>query len=155
MDLLLWRHAHANDAHAGQSDMDRALSKKGERQAALMAKWLSDRLPAETLILCSPAKRTLQTVAHLGRPYQLCTDISPDANAQDLLNAAAWPHFDRPVLAVAHQPFLSEAVARVLGLPLTTPLSFRKGGLWWLRQKNKEGVDRVELVGVLNPELLL
>ena len=87
MDLLLWRHAHAHDALPGQSDMDRALSRKGEKQASAMASWLNERLPADTLILCSPAKRTLQTVAFLNRAYQVCDDIAPDGNASALLNA--------------------------------------------------------------------
>ena len=34
MDLILWRHAEAEDARAGQDDLERALTPKGERQAA-------------------------------------------------------------------------------------------------------------------------
>ena len=155
MDLLLWRHAHAHDALSGQSDMDRALSRKGEKQASAMASWLNERLPADTLILCSPAKRTLQTVAFLNRAYQVCDDIAPDGNASALLNAVDWPHAKHAVLVVAHQPFLAETVAQLLHLNLERPMSFRKGGLWWIRHQVKEACSDVQLVCVQNPEVVI
>jgi len=37
MDLILWRHAEAQDARDGQVDLERALTTKGERQAERMA----------------------------------------------------------------------------------------------------------------------
>jgi phosphohistidine phosphatase len=155
MDLLLWRHAHAHDALPGQPDMDRALSGKGEKQAWAMARWLNERLPADTVILCSPAKRTLQTVAFLNRAYKVCDDIAPDADASALLNAANWPQAKHAVLVVAHQPFLAETVARLLYLNSPAPMSFRKGGLWWIRHQKKEGFSDVQLVCVQNPELVI
>jgi phosphohistidine phosphatase len=155
MDLLLWRHAHAHDALPGQSDMDRPLSRKGEKQATAVAKWLNEKLPENTQILCSPAMRTLQTVAFLNRVYQVCEDIAPDADASALLNAVDWPRSKHAVLVVAHQPFLAETVARLLNLNPARPLSFRKGGLWWIRQHIKDSSSDVELVCVLNPELVI
>jgi phosphohistidine phosphatase len=155
MDLLLWRHAHALDALPGQSDMDRALSRKGEKQAVAMSSWLNGRLPENTQILCSPSRRTLQTVAFLKRSYQVCEEVSPDANAGALLKAARWPHCPSAVLVVAHQPFLAETVEHLLNLHPAKPLSFRKGGIWWLRHRNQDGVSDVALVGVINPEILI
>jgi phosphohistidine phosphatase len=155
MDLLLWRHAHALDALPGQSDMDRSLSRKGEKQAASMAKWLNARLPNNALILCSPAKRTRQTVTYLDRAFSICEDITPDASAMALLRAADWPVAKQPVLVVAHQPFLAETVELLLQLNPVSPLSFRKGGLWWLRHHTKDSSSEVQLVCVQNPEVVI
>ena len=152
MDLLLWRHAHALDALPGQSDMDRALSRKGENQAAAMAAWLNARWPDNTRILCSPSKRTLQTVAFLKRAYEICEDIAPEANASAVLKAARWPHSPSAVLVVAHQPFLAETVEHLLNLNPAKPLSFRKGGVWWLKYRTKDEIPEVELVCVENPK---
>ena len=57
MDLILWRHAEAHVIKEGQSDLDRGLTAKGERQAARMADWLSQRLAQGTRVLVSPAVR--------------------------------------------------------------------------------------------------
>ena len=48
MDLILWRHAEAFELHDGGDDLDRALTPKGERQAARVADWLSRQLTAGT-----------------------------------------------------------------------------------------------------------
>jgi phosphohistidine phosphatase len=45
MDLILWRHADAVDAEPGESDMDRTLTPKGQKQARRMAEWLTSQLP--------------------------------------------------------------------------------------------------------------
>jgi len=49
MDLILWRHAEAEDLHEGGpqegSDLHRSLTSRGEKQAARMAAWLDRQLP--------------------------------------------------------------------------------------------------------------
>ena len=153
MDLLLWRHAHARDALQGESDMDRPLTDKGRRQSEKIAHWLNKHLPKESLVLCSPAVRTVQTVQVLGRPYQLCEQIRPDSSAASLLAACQWPHAATPVLVVAHQPFLSQTVSQLLGLPLTQPMSFRKGSLWWLCGEVTGSSSAVKLLTIQDPDL--
>ena len=41
MELILWRHAEAHDAKEGQDDLERALTPRGEKQAARMSAWLA------------------------------------------------------------------------------------------------------------------
>jgi phosphohistidine phosphatase len=55
MDLILWRHAEAED---GFPDQGRKLTEKGEKQAAKMAAWLKAHLPEEVRIIVSPTTRT-------------------------------------------------------------------------------------------------
>ena len=45
MDLVLWRHAEAQEWVDGCHDASRALTPKGEKQAAKMASWLDRHLP--------------------------------------------------------------------------------------------------------------
>ena len=76
MDLILWRHAEAEDAR-GNDDLGRALTARGRAQAERMAMWLRTRLPATTRILASPALRCQQTVAALGRAATTVAAIAP------------------------------------------------------------------------------
>jgi len=54
MELILWRHA---DAEEGADDLARRLTKKGEADAAAMAKWLRAQLPGDFTLVSSPAVR--------------------------------------------------------------------------------------------------
>ena len=51
MNLILWRHAEAEDIAA--SDLARQLTTRGRKQAQTVAKWLRARLPDDALILAS------------------------------------------------------------------------------------------------------
>ncbi|MFN8902947.1 MAG: SixA phosphatase family protein, partial [Lysobacteraceae bacterium] len=64
-ELILLRHAHAEPAAPGQADADRALSLRGQAEAEAAARWLKSEglLPAR--VLCSPARRTRETLARV------------------------------------------------------------------------------------------
>lgn len=153
MDLILWRHAEAFDAAEGEDDLDRALTPKGERQAARMAQWLNHQMPATTRILASPARRCQQTAHALERKFKTVDALAPDAGVDALLAAARWPDAREPVLVVGHQPTLGLAAAWLLA-GVVQPWSVRKGGLWWLRGRVREGDAQVTLAAVMGTELL-
>ena len=94
MDLILWRHAEAEDARDG-NDLGRALTARGRDQAERMAAWLAPRLPAATRILASPALRCQQTLEALGRAATTIEAIGPGASPEALLAAAGSPHAAR------------------------------------------------------------
>jgi phosphohistidine phosphatase len=153
MDLILWRHAEAEEERAEQEDLDRALTARGEKQAARMAAWLDRQLPEGTRLLASPARRTEQTVLALGRKYKLRAELLPGGQASDLLEVAQWPTSRSAVLVVGHQPMLGETVAQLLGLPgMESPV--KKGAIWWLRHRMRQDVAQTVLLAVLSPELL-
>ncbi|HKI65200.1 MAG TPA: histidine phosphatase family protein, partial [Burkholderiales bacterium] len=58
MDLILWRHAEAEE---GGPDLERRLTPRGHKHAARVAGWLLQRLPSKFTVLASPARRALQT----------------------------------------------------------------------------------------------
>ncbi len=148
MDLILWRHADAEDARGGD-DLGRALTPLGRDQAERMAAWLAPRLPAAVRIVASPARRCQQTVAALGRPATLEDALAPGASAEALLASAGWPDAPDAVLVVGHQPTLGEAAALALGEP-GGGRSMAKGSLCWLRRG--AGSARAELHVLRSPD---
>ena len=40
MDLILWRHAEANEIEHDDDDLSRVLTVRGEKQAQRMSNWL-------------------------------------------------------------------------------------------------------------------
>jgi len=145
-DLLLWRHADAED---GIPDSGRALTKKGLKQAKQVAQWLKPRLPRDCLILVSPAKRTQQTAAALDLPYTTDDRIGTRANFADILAAADWPRRKGAVLVVGHQPTLGRIAARLLAGE-SADWTIKKGALWWFSSRE----DEVILRAVASPDLL-
>ncbi|TFZ01640.1 SixA phosphatase family protein [Ramlibacter rhizophilus] len=152
MDLILWRHAHAEDADAEGEDLDRVLTGRGEKEAARMGAWLDRRLPEGTKVLCSPARRCEQTVLALGRKYKLSEALAPDGEVDPLLALAQWPDARQHVVLVGHQPTLGRTVAKLLELP-GGECPVRKGGLWWLRRRDRDGEPQTVVVAVMTPEL--
>lgn len=158
MDLILWRHAEAEVAAEGSDDLSRQLTPKGERQAARMAVWLDRHLPEGTRVLVSPARRTEQTAQALGRKYKLRDELVPDSTADDVLSLVKWdPHLGPQgkgtVLIVGHQPYLGHIVSRLLGMNDMTS-SIRKGSVWWLRARVREGQLQTVLMTVASPDLI-
>ncbi len=150
MDLILWRHADAQD---GESDMKRALTEKGLRQAEQMAAWLEPRLPKETRILVSPAVRAYQTANALGRDYETVAEIAPGADGVHILAAAGWPDAKGTVLVVGHQPTLGEAASLLLfGEP--SPMSMKKAGLIWLTNRVRGSQPQTVLKAAMTVEML-
>lgn len=153
MDLILWRHAEAHVAREGQSDAERALTPKGERQAQRMAEWLNQRLAASTRVLVSPAVRAQQTAKALKRNFKTVDALAHDAGVDELLAAVRWPESSEPVLVVGHQPTLGFTAARLLA-DIDKYWAMKKGAVWWLRHRERDGDEQVVLQAVQGPDLL-
>ena len=153
MDLVLWRHAEAHESEPGQDDLSRALTPRGEKQAARMALWLDRQLPEGTHILVSPARRTEQTAQSLGRKYKLREELSPNATVEQLLQLVQWPQGKGVILVVGHQPVLGQTIARLLAIH-GSECSVKKGAVWWLRHRQRDGVSQTTLVSVQSPDAL-
>lgn len=153
MDLILWRHAEAVAERDGLDDLERALTQKGERQAERMAVWLNQRLAHSTRILVSPALRCQTTAKALGRKFRTLPGFGPGASHGTLLDAAGWPDAGEPVLVVGHQPTLGVVAAKLLA-DVAQPWPLRKGAVWWIRHRVRDGVAQVMLQAVQSPECL-
>lgn len=153
MDLVLWRHAEAQDWVEGCNDLERSLTPRGEKQAARMAAWLDRQLPEGARILVSPARRTEQTALALGRKYKLRQELAPDGNVSQLLELVQWPQGRTTTLVVGHQPVLGQVIAQLLGMH-ERDCAVRKGAVWWLRHRVREGAAQTVLLTVQSPEVL-
>lgn len=153
MDLILWRHAEAQDDEESGDDLQRSLTGRGEKQAARMASWLDRQLPEGARILCSPARRCEQTVLALGRKYKIRQELARESTAADLLELAQWPSAKQVVLLVGHQPALGETIAQLLRFKHDS-CPVRKGAVWWLRTRERDGHEQTLLVAVQSPDVL-
>lgn len=150
MELVLWRHAEAED---GLPDEERKLTARGERQAERMAVFLRTRLPEDTRILVSPALRAQQTVQPLSEHFEVVPALGAGALPQDVLDAVGWPEQGDSVLVVGHQPYLGQIAALLLA-NMDSSLSIKKGAVWWLSRSEREGDYQTNLRLVMSPEFL-
>jgi phosphohistidine phosphatase len=150
MDLLLWRHAEAED---GDDDLKRRLTERGERQAKTMAAWIRQHQPKDLRIVVSPAIRTQQTAQALKLPFETNRKIGPEACVSELIAASGWPQAGGAALIVGHQPSLGRLAALLLG-GHEAEWSIKKGALWWLSNRVRRGETQTVLRAVIPVEML-
>jgi len=153
MDLVLWRHAEAQEWVVGCDDMARSLTSRGEKQATRMANWLDRQLPESTRIFVSPARRCEQTALALGRKFKIRPELAPGASVAQLLELVQWPEAKGTLLVIGHQPTLGQTVAQLIGLN-AAECSVKKGAVWWLRNREREAISKTVIVTVQSPEVL-
>ena len=149
MDLIIWRHAEAED---GIPDLERRLTAKGRKQAERVAQWLLQRLPARFALIASPAARAQQTAEALGVPVKTDKTLAPGASPAAILKASGWPDYKTAAVVVGHQPDLGRVVAELLGT--RGSFSVKKGGLWWISNRVRDEKDQVVVRAVVSPDLL-
>ena len=150
MDLILWRHAEAEE---GKADLERELTAKGRKQAERVAEWLQQRLPAQYALISSPAARAQQTARALAPRFKVAAHIPPGASVAHLLEAAQWPDQRGVVILVGHQPDLGRAAAFLVSGQHAS-WSVKKGGLWWLTNRIRDEENQVVVRAVVSPDLL-
>ncbi|MBP0631815.1 MULTISPECIES: histidine phosphatase family protein [unclassified Cupriavidus] len=158
MNLILWRHAEAEDlpdalSLSRHADLQRPLTRRGRKQAEASAKWLRAHLPADTRVLCSPSVRTRETAAALTGDAQIVEALGPGADVSAVLAAIQWPERTEHVVVVGHQPWIGR-VASLLLAGNEMDWSVRKAGIWWLTGRTRESESQTVLRAVVNPEFL-
>ena len=146
MDLLLWRHA---EAEQGSPDAKRKLTARGEQQAAQMGKWLRKNAPGKLRIVASPALRCQQTARALGVPFETDARLGTGSDVAGLLSAIGWPDGGdakngRTILVVGHQPTLGQTAALLLSGEEAS-WTIKKGALWWFSNRTRQGETQTVL----------
>jgi phosphohistidine phosphatase len=70
-----------------------------------------------------------------------------------VLTAAGWPDGRETVLVVGHQPTLGEVAALLLSGD-AAGWSIRKGAVWWLSNRMRDGDPAVVLKVAIGPDLV-
>jgi len=119
--LYLLRHAEAGHWSPSGNDFSRSLSLTGTRHARLVSRWVIDTLPPPQTVLCSPAKRTRDTLAPLLSLWPQLLEVTDYFDAMycaplSLLLTQAedvFSYSDR-VLMVGHNPGIEQMLVNVV-----------------------------------------
>jgi phosphohistidine phosphatase len=112
--LYLLRHAKSSWDEPMLADHDRPLAPRGRRAAKVMAEHLRRRAIAPELVLCSPSRRTRQTLKRLAPVLGKDADvqIEPElyaAPARDLLEVLhVVPDEVESVMLIGHNPGIQD-----------------------------------------------
>jgi phosphohistidine phosphatase len=153
-EVIFWRHAEAFDPVEGQSDLERKLTVKGQRNAERVAHWLDRNLPQRCRVYASEAKRSQQTAHCLPRKFKTLAAINPEATAEAVLDAIGWDDGDELIVVVGHQPWIGQCIAHIMQFETVDPLSVKKGALWWLQKKTRGDEPTLSVRAVVSAELL-
>lgn len=150
MDLILWRHAEAEDS---DPDFERRLTGRGQKQANQMAHWLKRHLPEQYRLLVSPTKRTQQTARALSNRFEVMPELAVGASREMVLAASGWPHAKGTVVVVGHQPSLGQVAAWLLG-DVNSSWSVKKSAIWWLSNRVRHDHNQTLLKVMVCPDFL-
>ncbi|MDK2124098.1 SixA phosphatase family protein [Parachitinimonas caeni] len=150
MDLILWRHADAED---GSDDLLRCLTPKGRKQAERMGAWLDERLSKDVRLIASQALRAQETAEGLSEHFKIDLRLNPDVPAANYLAVADWPHAGGQVVLVGHQPTIGRVASRLL-TGLEADWSVKKGSIWWLQSRLRDGERQTVLKLLMTPDQL-
>jgi len=159
MDLIIVRHAIAQERRSGLSDARRELTARGRRRMRRAADGLRRLGLRFDRIEHSPLRRAAQTASLLGPllreggARRACPELAR-APSPALLVALSRDAERDCVAVVGHEPWTAELAAwLVLGKARpAAAFALRKGGVAWLRGKPEPGGMR--LVALLSPSVL-
>lgn len=137
--IVLFRHGIAEDRSADKPDAERVLTRDGHARMMKAAGGLERAFPKAQVIYSSPLVRAVQTAQWIAKGYRsrikvTQTDaLAPGARPEDfkeLLRTIA----ERRIIAVGHEPTLTQAAAALLGLTTDAGgLELKKGGCYAIR----------------------
>ena len=148
MDLILWRHAEAED---GSPDAARKLTVKGVKQARTMAQWLRARIDEPVRVLVSPALRAQQTAQAFSSQLETRAELDVGSSAARILRITGWPKAEGTTIVVGHQPTLGQLAAFLLSGEEAV-WDIKKGAVWWFRTRPHAGKPETELRAVIAPK---
>ena len=94
-----------------------------------------------------------QTAQALKRKFRVVGELAPGASVSAVLDAAGWPDAREAVLVVGHQPTLGEVAAHLL-TKQEHSWSVRKGAVWWLSYRVRDGAASTVLKVVISPNFV-
>jgi phosphohistidine phosphatase len=133
--LLIVRHAVAENMAPGQTDLKRALTSKGKRQAQDLGLFLRRIELAPRAVLASPALRALETAEILARhagsgiQVELEEVLLPGARPESVLARLKQWEGPWPLALAGHEPDLGALAGVLAGGSAGYPMPFKKAGI--------------------------
>ena len=119
--LYLLRHAKSDWGELAAPDIDRPLAPRGRKAARAVGRHLKSSGTSPELILCSPARRTRQTLELITEVWEVAPKVSFEpwlyaASASTLLaNLQALPPKTLSAMLIGHNPSMEELAATLAG----------------------------------------
>jgi phosphohistidine phosphatase len=150
--LYLLRHAKSSWKQPELADRDRPLNGRGRRAAKTIGRHLRDQGIDPDLVLCSPARRTRETLERiepsLGRGGVKVEPELYGASAGELLERLrAVPGDVESVLVIGHNPGLADLTFRLCGFDEKFPTA----ALATLSCPAWDALDRAQLDDFVRP----
>ena len=119
--LLLLRHAKAENAAAGSSDINRALNERGKKEAQAIGTFIRKQNLTFELALCSPAVRARETAELVLAAAEVTANVHYDqriyeASPRQLLEVISEVEEDKSaVFLVGHNPGMEDLLGALTG----------------------------------------
>ena len=119
--LYVLRHAKSSWSDSGLPDSERPLSPRGRRAAASLARHLRTEHIRPELVLCSPARRTVETFERIAPAFGegvrlLVDDELYGASSEELVHRLqAVPETVSSVMIIGHNPGLQNLAILLAG----------------------------------------
>ena len=155
--IILFRHGIAEDHTADKPDAERVLTPDGHARMMKLSLGLERAFPKAQAIYSSPLVRAVQTALWVSKAYRsrikvtqtdtLAPGATPEAFTQLIRTLP-----ERRIIAVGHEPTLTDFATALLGLTNERQgLELKKGGCYAIRVRgDHEGV----LEWMLSPRVL-
>jgi phosphohistidine phosphatase len=115
--LFLLRHAKSSWDEAGLADRDRPLAPRGRRATQVMARHLRDEKISPSLVLCSPARRTRETLEGVepGGEVMIEDELYGASETELLERLREVPDATESVMLIGHNPAIHELALGLAG----------------------------------------
>lgn len=154
MNLILWRHAEAENHH---NDKFRKLTDKGCQQAKISADWLRAHLSKDNYqVYTSEAIRTQQTASYLQQSFIIEPLLNIDTCQHNLTNLLHQQAKGSTIIWVGHQPWIGQFCSYLLNGVWLPQLfwSVKKSAFWWFEISFFHSYPTTQLKVVLHPNAI-
>jgi phosphohistidine phosphatase len=150
-NLTLIRHAEAQPQQFFASDSDRRLTQKGLHQIEVIANYLKEKKCFPDYLLCSPAKRTVQTAQLICETLKInpklinLNTILYSGDTEDIIRLVSSLNLFKHIFIIGHNPTLSCLVqklypmAKSIILPTAGTISLHFDIVNWNNLLTKQG----------------
>ena len=158
MEIYILRHGIAEEAKAGGSDAERALTDTGREKLRRVLERARAAGVTPSIILTSPYRRAKETAQIAGQVLE-CQKIVesdvllPPSMPPDVWGAIRSRRRERAILLAGHEPLLGMTVAYLLGAP-AMHVDLKKAALVRIDEENVSGAPNGILKWMLTPRLV-